>query len=73
MIDIKIFAKIQKERETTRIYSQDLRMEFDIEKCTILIMKKGKREATKAERRPNTWRNRLPVLWNIKYGHHLAE
>ena len=40
---IKIFAKMKKELETLiqtiRIYSQDTGMEFDIEKCAMLIMK----------------------------------
>ena len=45
--DIKLFAKNEKELETlehaVRIYSQDIGMEFDMEKCTMLIMKCGKR------------------------------
>ena len=47
MNDIKIFAKNEKELEplikTIRIFSQDIRMEFGIEKCTILIIKKKRR------------------------------
>ena len=48
MDDIKPFAKNDKELETqiqaVRVYSYDIRMEFGIEKCTMLIMKTGKRQ-----------------------------
>ena len=51
--NIKLFAKT-KELETliqaVQIYSQDIGMEFGIEKCTMLVMKTGKRHMT--------WRNR---------------
>ena len=44
--DIKLFAKNEKELETlihvVRIYSQDIGMEFSIEKCAMLVMKSGK-------------------------------
>ena len=44
MDDIKLFAKNKKELEilihTVRIYSQDIGMEFDIEKCALLVMKR---------------------------------
>ena len=43
----KLFAKNEKEMETlihtVRIYSQDIWMEFGIEKCALLVMKRGKR------------------------------
>ena len=46
MDNIKVFAKNEIELETqihtVRIYSQDIGIEFGIEKCTILIMKSGK-------------------------------
>ena len=46
MDDIKLFAKIEKELETlihaVRIYSQDIGMEFGIEKCAMLVIKSGK-------------------------------
>ena len=46
MDDIKLFAKNEKELETrihtVRIYSQDIGMEFGIEKCALLVMKSGK-------------------------------
>ena len=45
MDDIKLFAKNEKELETlihaVRIYSQDIIMEFSIEKCAMLVMKSG--------------------------------
>ena len=50
MDGIKLFAKKGKELEaliyTVRIYSQDIRMEFGIEKCTKLVIKSGKRHLT---------------------------
>ena len=50
MDNIKLFAKNEKELETlihaVRIYSQDIGMEFGIEKCVMLVMKSGKRHMT---------------------------
>ena len=50
MDDIKLFAKNEKELETlmprVRIYSQEIGMEFCIEKCAMLVMKSGKRQLT---------------------------
>ena len=50
MDDIKLFAKNKKEQETlihaVRIYSQDIGMEFGIERCAMLVMKSGKRHMT---------------------------
>ena len=57
MDDIKLFAKNEKELETlihtVRIYSRDIGIEFGIEKCTILIMKSGKRQLTDGMELPN--------------------
>ena len=57
MDDIKLFAKNEKELETlihtVRIYSQDIWMEFDIEKCALLVMKSGKRHKTDGIELPN--------------------
>ena len=57
MDDVKLFAKNEKELEiviqAVRIYSQDIEMEFGIEKCTMLIMKSGKQhmnETTKSRK-----------------------
>ena len=48
MDDIKLFEKNEKELETlihtVRIYRRDIGMEFDIEKCAMLVMKTGKRQ-----------------------------
>ena len=50
MDDVKLFAKNEKELESlihaVRLYSQDIGMEFGIEKWAILIMKCGKRHLT---------------------------
>ena len=50
MDGIKLFAKNGKEYDAliriVRIYSQDIGMEFGIEKCAILIIKSGKRHIT---------------------------
>ena len=50
MDDNKLFAKKEKELETlihaVRIYTQDIGMEFGIEKCALLVMKSGKQDLT---------------------------
>ena len=50
MDDMKMSAKYEKERETLihveRIYGQYIRIESEIEKCTVLQMKRGKRHVT---------------------------
>ena len=57
MDDIKLFAKNEKELETlmhaVRIYSQDRRTEFSIDKCAKLVMKSGKRLLTEGMERTN--------------------
>ena len=57
MDDIKPFAKNAKELETliqaVRIYHQDMEMEFDKEKCAVLIRKCGKRHMTEGIELPN--------------------
>ena len=57
MDDIKLFAKNEKELETlihtVRIYSQDIRMKFDIEKCALFVMKSVKRHLTDGIERAN--------------------
>ena len=54
--DIKLFAKM-KRLETlihaVRIYSQDIGMEFGIEKCAMLVMKSAKRHLTDGMELPN--------------------
>ena len=55
--NIKIFAKNKNELETLirtiTIYSQDIVMEFGIEKCDKLMMKSGKRETIGRTELPN--------------------
>ena len=57
MDDIKLLAKNEKELETlihtVRIYSQDIGMEFGIEKCAMLVMKSGKQHMTDGIELPN--------------------
>ena len=57
MDDIKLFAKNKKELETLihaiRIYSQDIGMEFGIEKCAVLVMKSSKWHMTDKMELPN--------------------
>ena len=50
MDDIRLSLKNEKELETpihtVRIYSPGIRMEYGIEKCAMLVMKRGKRHLT---------------------------
>ena len=63
MDDIKLFATNEKELETlihaVRIYSQDIGMEFGIEKCAMLVIKSGKRHMTDGMKLPNHDRIRM--------------
>ena len=63
MDDIKLFAKNERELETliqtVRIYSQDIGMEFGIEKCTMLIMKIGKQHMREGIDQPNQEKIRI--------------
>ena len=64
MYDIKLLAKNQKELETlihaVRIYSQNIGMEFGIEKCAMLLIKSGKRHLTDGIELPS--RNKIRTL-----------
>ena len=55
--DIKLFAKNEKELETQihafRIYSQNIGMEFGMEKYAMLVMKSVKRHITNEMELPN--------------------
>ena len=57
MDDIKLFAKNEKELETlihaVRTYSQNIGMEFGIEKCAMLVMKSGKQHMADGMKLPN--------------------
>ena len=55
--DIKPFVKNENELKTlihtVRIHNQDMRIEFGIEKCALLVMKSGKRHRTDGMELPN--------------------
>ena len=57
MDDIKMFRKSEKELETRihvmKIHSQDIGMEFGIEKCAMLIIKSSKQHRTDGKELPN--------------------
>ena len=63
MDDIKVFEKNEIELETLiqtiRIYSQDIEMEFGIEKCAMLIMKSRKQETMEGTELPTQERIRI--------------
>ena len=72
MDDIKLFANNEKELENlihvVRIYSQDIEMEFGIDKCAILVMKSSKRHLTDGMELPNQDKIRtLGEKENYKY------
>ena len=65
MDDIELFPNNKKELETLihtiRIYSQDIGMEFGIEKCALLVMKSGKRHLIDGIELPNQDTIRTPA------------
>ena len=73
MDDIKLFSKNEKELETLihtiRIYSQDIGMEFGIEKYALRVMKttsNWRNRTTKSRQDQNTRRKRdLQILRNL--------
>ena len=75
MDDIKLFAKNERELETliqtARIYSQDIGMEYGIEKCAMSVMKNGKRhmadgiELPNQEKSEQSEKRELEILGNI--------
>ena len=70
--DIKQFAKNEKELETlihaVRIYSQDIWMEFCIEKCAMLVS--GKRHQTDGMEQPN--QDKIRTLGKVETYKYLA-
>ena len=74
MDDIKLFAKNEKELETlihtVRIYSQDIGMEFGIDKYALLVMKSGKRHLTDGIELPN--QDKIRTLAEKKTHKHLG-
>ena len=69
MDDIKLFVENEKEPETLkhamRIYSQDIGMEFGRERCSMPVMKSGKRHLTDGMELPN--QNRIERSKTYKY------
>ena len=66
MDDIKLFAKNEKELEYTQFeYSQGIGMESGIEKCTMLVLKSGKRHMTDGMELPN--QDKIRTLRKNKY------
>ena len=57
MDDLKLFSKTEGQLETlinsVRVFSSDINMEFGIEKCGILLMKKGKYAKSDGVKLPN--------------------
>ena len=70
MDDIKLFAKNEKELETriqtVRIYSQDIGMEFSIEKCAKQVIKSDKRHMTERVELPNQGKETNKYLGILK-------
>ena len=57
MDDLKLYAKNEKELDslvqTVRVFSRDIRMNFGIEKCSMLIMKRGQNTKSEGIKLPN--------------------
>ena len=81
MEDTRLFAKNKKDLETLiqviKIYSQDIGMEFGIDKCAMFIMKIGEREIReerellKSRKKQNDMRKgKLLVFWMIGNRNH---
>ena len=73
--DIKLFATNEKELETliqaVWIHSQNIEMEFGIEKCAMLIIKSRKWQMTEGIKLPNQEKiNNVQIPENIRSGHH---
>ena len=83
--NVKIFAKNGRKKknqqetliQTIRIFCQDRRRNFGIEKCAILIIKMGKTAKTEGITKPNNQKSwgeeKLHVLGTIRSGHHQTE
>ena len=69
MDDMKLFAKNEKELDTqiqaVEIYSQDIGMEFDIEKCVMQVMKSEKQYMTEEMEQPNQEKNQNATYLGI--------
>ena len=72
MDNIKLFVKNEKQLESDDIYSDDIWMEFSIEKCAIFIIKIAKRQMTKGIELPNKKKIRTlreKEIYSIGNGH----
>ena len=81
MDDIKLFVQNEKELKTqilgVRTFSDDVGIEFGIEKCSMLIMKSGKPQMTEEIELPNQDKIRTfeekktcQIFGNIRSRHH---
>ena len=80
MDDIKLLAKmetVETQIQAVGIYSQYIAMEFGLEKCAMLLMKRGKRHIMEGiellnQEKYQTVRRKwsLQILGNIESGHH---
>ena len=74
MDDIKLFGKYEKESETliqaVWLYSLDIRMEFGIEKCAILITESRKPQMMEGIEQPN--QNKIRTLGEKETHKYLA-
>ena len=59
LMDIKMKKKMETLIQALRIYSQDIRIEFGIEKCAMLIMKSNKRHVMDRMELPNQEKIRM--------------
>ena len=70
MDNIKLLAKTEKElkaqTQAWKIHSQEIRMEFGIEKCAMLIKRSGKRHMTKTKRKIRMLRQKETYKYLVK-------
>ena len=65
MVDLKLYSRSETELDslvqTVRVFSEDIGMEFGIEKCAMLVMEKGKIVKAAGIELPDgkNWRNSL--------------
>ena len=71
MDDLKLYAKSEKELnsliQTVRMFSDDVGMVFGVEKCVVLVLKRGKMVRTEGIELPDEKRMREVSLDGYKY------
>ena len=72
MDDLKLYSRTEKELnslvETVRIFSKDINMEFGIQKCALLVLKRGKSVKTEGiQLQDNSFIRSLEYDENYKY------